>query len=299
MENILQLIIFGLRIGGVYALLAIGYTMVYGIVNMINMVHGDFLMIGAFAGYFILTLGAVYMGNPIFVLMALLVACILAGLTSVAVERIAYRPLRNKPKICSLITATGVSMFIENLFRALPFIGPTPRGFPVIIESQTIRLGSVETDSNSLIMIAVTVICCIVLNYFVEHTKTGWQMRAVSMDSEAASLMGINVDRIISVTFFIGAFLAGIGGIVYTSFFPMIDVYMGSWIGTKAFIAAVAGGIGDIKGAMVGGFLLGLIEIFATSIDSRFAYMVVFMMLIVVLVFKPTGLLGKTTIEKV
>lgn len=299
MVKLLQLIVYGLRIGGVYALLAIGYTMVYGIVNMINMVHGDFLMIGAFAGYFILTLGAAYTGSPLFIVAALLLACILAGLTSVTVERIAYRPIRHKPKICSLITAVGVSLFVENLFRALPFIGPTPRGFPTLIKTVPIKFGILETNNTALIMIAVTVVCCVVMNYFVEKTKTGWQMRAVSMDKEAAALMGINVNRIISLTFFIGAFLAGIGGIIYTSMFPMIDVYMGSWIGTKSFIAAVAGGIGDIKGAMIGGFLLGLIEILATSVDSRIAYMVVFVMLIVVLVFKPAGLLGKTTIEKV
>jgi branched-chain amino acid transport system permease protein len=273
--------------------------MVYGIVGMINFVHGDFLMIGAFASYFGLTLGAMYANSPLYVTCALLLACIITGLVSVSVERVAYKPLRSKPRLSALITAIGVSLFIENLFRSLKFIGPTPRGFPVFITSKVHSLGPISVNNLSLIVICVTIVLMLGMNFLIGKTKIGWQMRAVSLDKDAAALMGINVNRIISITFFIGAVLAAVTGILYSMMYPLIDVYMGTWLGTKAFIAAVFGGIGDIRGAMFGGIVLGAIEVLASAVNSSIGYMVAFIILILVLIFKPAGLLGNTTVEKV
>jgi len=302
MTTFFQLLIYGLQLGSVYALLALGYTMVYGIVGMINFAHGDFLMIGALSTVF---LAMAFMNtssaalSAIQVITIILIAMIGTGLIGVLVEAIAYKPLRDRPRMTALITAVGVSMFLQNFPRALPFIGPNPRPFPRLFPLVQINLGGVTITSTQLIMLGLSIILMVILYFIVNKTPLGAQMRAVSMDKDAALLMGININVIISLTFFIGAALASSSGIFYASIYPQVDVYMGSWLGTKSFIAAVLGGIGDIRGAMLGGFILGISEIFATSINSNLGYMIGFIVLILILLFKPAGLLGKFSIEKV
>lgn len=303
MKTFIQLLIYGLQLGSVYALLALGYTMVYGIVGMINLAHGDFLMIGALGTFFI-TQGftQIYGDNSLpfaIVGLIIIIAMFGTGMIGVGVEAVAYKPLRNRPRMSALITAVGVSMFLENFPRALPFIGPNPRPFPTLFPVKQFNLGGVQITSTQIIMIVMSVVLMTILYLTVNRTKVGSQMRAVSMDKEAASLMGINVNQIISITFFIGAALAAASGIFYASIYPQVEVYMGSWLGTKSFIAAVLGGIGDIRGAMLGGFILGITEILATAVNSNFGYAVGFIILIVILLVKPAGIMGKFTVEKV
>lgn len=299
MTTILQLIMYGLQLGSIYALIALGYTMVYGIIGLINFAHGDFLMVGAFAVFFLVqALGG---GSLSYILVAavIIIGMIFTGLLGVATERIAYKPLRKRPRLSALITAIGVSMFLENFPRALPFIGPAPRPFPALFPMQEYSIGGVGTNSVQLLMIALSVLLMAGLHYITTKTKVGSQMRAVQFDKDAAALMGINVNNIISVTFFIGAALAAAGGVFYASIYPMIDVYMGIWLGTKAFVAAVLGGIGDIRGAMLGGFIMGVAEVLATAVNSDLGYGAGFVILILILLFKPAGIMGKFTIEKV
>ncbi len=301
MTTFFQLLIYGLQLGSVYALLALGYTMVYGIVGMINFAHGDFLMIGALSTVFLAMAFMSTSGtlSALQVIAIILIAMIGTGLVGVIVEAVAYKPLRDRPRMTALITAVGVSMFLQNFPRALPFIGPNPRPFPRLFPLIQYNIGGVTITSTQLIMLFLSLLLMFILYYVVNKTPLGAQMRAVSMDKDAALLMGININVIISMTFFIGAALASSSGIFYASIYPQVDVYMGGWLGTKSFIAAVLGGIGDIRGAMLGGFILGISEIFATSINSNFGYMIGFIVLILILLFKPAGLLGKFSIEKV
>lgn len=229
----------------------------------------------------------------------IIIAMFGTGMIGIGVEAIAYRPLRNKPRMTALITAVGVSMFLENFPRALPFIGPNPRPFPTLFPVKQYRVCGIQITSTQIIMIVLSVVLMVILYLTVNRTKVGSQMRAVSMDKDAASLMGINVNKIISITFFIGAALAAASGIFYASIYPQVEVYMGAWLGTKSFIAAVLGGIGDIRGAMLGGFIMGVTEILATAVNSNFGYAVGFVILIVILLVKPAGIMGKFTIEKV
>lgn len=293
MATFFQLFMYGLQLGSIYALIALGYTMVYGIIGLINFAHGDFLMVGAFVAFF-----AVQLFHLGFV-PTIIVAMIITGLLGVGIEKIAYKPLRKKPRLTALITAIGVSIFLENFPRALPFIGPQPRPFPALLPLVKYNIGGVGTSSVQILMIVLSFLMMALLQYIVTKTKIGRQMRAASFDKDAASLMGINVNKIISVTFFIGAALAAAGGIFYATTYPIIDVYMGIWLGTKAFIAAVLGGIGDIRGAMVGGIIMGVAEVLATSVNSDLGYGVGFVILILILLFKPAGIMGKFTIEKV
>lgn len=298
-----QLLIYGLQLGSVYALLALGYTMVYGIVGMINFAHGDFLMIGALGTFFLaqgfasFTIDGGYTAAAVVVMIA--VAMVGTGMLGVAVEKIAYQPLRKRPRMSALITAVGVSMFLQNFPRALPFIGPSPRSFPTLFPVVRFTVGGVIISSTQIIMISLSIIFMVILYAVVQKTKIGRQMRAVSMDKDAAALMGININNVISFTFFIGAALAAASGIFYASTYPQVEVYMGSWLGTKSFIAAVLGGIGDIRGAMLGGFILGISEILATSINSNLGYAMGFIVLILILLFKPAGIMGKFTVDKV
>lgn len=277
--------------------------MVYGIVRMLNYAHGDFLMIGAMGTFFLGTAlnSTIVNGSfpPVIVGVIILVAMVLTGALGVGVEAIAYRPLRNRPRMSALITAVGVSMFLQNFPRALPFIGPSPRSFPKLFPTIRYDIFGVQVSSTQIIMIVLSIVFMIILDTVVRKTKMGTQMRAVSMDKDAASLMGIDINRVISFTFFIGAALAAASGIFYASIYPQVDVYMGSWLGTKSFIAAVLGGIGDIRGAMLGGFIMGITEILATSVNSNLGYAVGFIILIVILLVKPAGILGKLTIDKV
>lgn len=299
MSRIVQLLFFGLQLGGIYALLALGYNMVYGIVGMINFAHGDFLMVGAYAAFF---LAAALGGSPYAigtVILIFVLSMVISGVLGVVTERIAYKPLRNRPRLMSLITAVAVSMFIENLFRAIPFIGPTPRSFPSFFPLKSYSFLGAEITSIQIIIIVLSALLMLVLQIFITYTKVGRQMRAISMDREAAALVGINVNKTISITFLIGAALAAASGILYSSIYPIIDVYMGSWLGNKAFIAAVLGGIGDVRGAMLGGLIMGITEVLGTAINSDFGYGICFVILILIMLLKPAGLLGKNVIEKV
>lgn len=300
MAFVAQILVYGLQLGSIYALLAIGYTLVYGIISMINLAHADFMMLGAFIVYFLAHW--LFMGiadTVVQVLLLILLGMVLTGLFGAFVERVAYKPLRDRPKVSSLVAAIGVSMFMQNFMRAIPEIGPTPRPFPQLIQNVLIPLGPIQISSIQIVVIVTSLVLMLLMNFLVNHTKTGKQMLAVSCDKDASSLMGINVNRVISITFFIGAALAGICGVLYSSVYPSIEVIMGVTIGNKAFISAVLGGIGNIKGAMLGGIILGIAEMLATTVNSELAYGVSFVILILILLYKPAGLMGKVTTEKV
>jgi len=286
----LQQLINGLQLGFVYALIALGYTMVYGIVRLINFAHGDVFMIGAYLGFFALA----NWGLPFPV--AIIVAMVGCALLGMFIERVAYKPLRNAPRISALITAMGVSLFLEN-FTNLNFVfGPTPRAFPVV----TYQLGGVGITNVQLIVFGVAILLMAALTLFVAKTKTGRAMRAVSLDKDAARLMGINVNTVISITFGVGSALAGAGGVLYGIAYPQIQPLMGVMPGLKAFVAAVLGGIGIIPGAMLGALIMGVVETFTSAyVSSTLRDAVAFGILIVVLLARPTGLLGKSQSEKV
>ena len=296
---ILQLLIYGLQLGCAYALLAIGYSMVYGIIGMINFAHGDFLMVGAYVAYYIFAAFTDIPTNILIIVGVIIIAMFCTGGLGVTIERIAYKPLRNKARLTALITAIGVSLFLENFPRALPFIGPNAKSFPSIIPVRIFQLGSLTITSVQLVMICVTLVLCLVMYLFVQKTSYGKQMRAVCQDKDASSLMGINVNGVISLTFFIGASLAALSGCLYSTLYPTITLTMGSTMGLKSFICAVFGGIGDIRGAMMGGLMMGIIEIYASYLNSEYAYGVSFIILILVLLLRPEGILGHKTIEKV
>ena len=300
MAIVLQLLVYGLQLGSIYALLAIGYTLVFGIIRMINLAHGDFLMIGSYAIFFFVSLvfGNMMIG-PAVAFLVVMVCSSLTGMVGVGIERVAYKPLRARPKISSMIAAMGVSVFTQNFFRSLPFIGPNPKTFPTLLKDQLFTIGTVEFSFLRIITISFTIVIMIILYFIIMKTKIGLHMRAVSCDKDASALMGINIDRVISLTFFLGAMLAAFSGAFYASCYPVLMVTMGSTLGTKAFIAAVIGGIGDIRGAVLGGIILGVVEVGIAGIYSEMAYGFSFVMLIIVLLWKPEGLLGKPMIEKV
>ncbi len=291
-----QQLINGLSLGSIYALIALGYTMVYGIVKLINFAHGDVMMIGAYAGFFVLiALGA----SPYGLVCAFLAAMTACAFLILVIERVAYRPLRSAPRLNSLITAIAVELILQNLMRVLPFVGPNPRQYPRMAPVE-FRLGSISVSNIQLIVIVLSAILMIILNYIVNYTKTGKAMRAVSFDLGAASLMGISVNKTIAVTFVLGSILAGAGGVLYATAYPQIDPVMGYIPGLKAFVAAVLGGIGSIPGAMVGGIILGIAETMAKAyISSQYADAISYCILIVILLVKPAGLLGKKTHVKV
>jgi branched-chain amino acid transport system permease protein len=292
----LQQLINGLSLGSIYALIALGYTMVYGIVKLINFAHGDVMMMGAYAGYFVL----IAMGTGVSgMVCAFIAAMIICALLAVVIERFAYRPLRNAPRLNSLITAIAVELILQNLMRVLPFVGPDPRQFPTMA-TRNFSLGPISISNIQLIVILSSAVFMAVLNYVVNSTKTGKAMQAVSFDLQAASLMGISVDRTISITFVIGSILAGAGGVLYATAYPQIDPLMGYMPGLKAFIAAVLGGIGSIPGAMLGGIILGVAETMTKGyLSSQFADAISFSILIIILLVKPTGIFGKRTTVKV
>ena len=259
MAVFLQLLVYGLQLGSIYALLAIGYTMVFGIIKMINMAHCDFLMMGCYIVYFLVSVffGGEMIGPAIALLVVMLGSGVI-GMVGVGIERVAYRPLRNRPTIMCMISAIGVSIFTQNLFRAVPFIGPNPRSFPQLIQDFLIQVGPVKISFTRIITIVLSIIIMLLLFWLIQKSKIGMQMRAVSNDKDAACLMGININRVISITFFIGAFLAAVSGTFYASSYPVLQPTMATTLGNKAFIAAVVGGIGDIRGAVLGGFIIGV-----------------------------------------
>lgn len=286
-----QQLINGLALGSVYALIALGYTMVYGIIKLINFAHGDIYMLGAYFGFYAIT----RFHLPL--LPAILVSMALAAILGVTIEKIAYRPLRNSPRITALITAIGVSLFLES---AAQFVfGANFRPFPQVIPFSRIQLGPLFMTNRQLIMLGASLALMVILQFIVMYTKIGKAMRAVAMDKDAARLMGINVDRVISFTFAVGSSLAAAGGILVGMYYNRIDPYMGIMPGLKAFVAAVLGGIGVIPGAMLGGFLMGAAENMVVAFGrSTLRDAVAFAILILVLLLKPSGLMGKETAEK-
>lgn len=292
MGILLQQIVNGIALGSIYALIALGYTMVYGIIRLINFAHGEIYMIGAFVGYFALTA----FGLPFWV--SLLLAMVIPALLGVLIERVAYRPLRSSPSITVLITAIGVSLLLQNL--AMLWFSPDPKTFPHIFTRAPFNIGGVRISFPQVIVLATSVLLMIGLNFMVQKTKIGKAMRAVSQDKEAAKLMGIDTDRIISFTFAIGSALAGAAGVMVGIIYPRIQPLMGTMPGLKAFVAAVFGGIGSIPGAMLGGVIMGLTESLVTAyISSTWRDAIAFSLLIIILLVKPAGILGKSTREKV
>ncbi|MDX9898374.1 MAG: branched-chain amino acid ABC transporter permease [Spirochaetia bacterium] len=291
----LQQMTNALSLGSLYALIAVGYTMVYGILRLINFAHGDVFMLGAYFAFYAVTSLALPWG------VAFIVAIGLTGLFGMGLERIAYRPLRDSPKISIMISAIGASFLIENL--GIVIFGGRPKSFPSIpLFDTVIKFGSVSMLSVSLFIPVVTVLILVILLWIVNKTKTGLAMRAVSTDLDAARLMAIDVNKTISFTFAIGSVLAGIGGIMWTMKYPQLNPLMGFMPGLKCFIAAVIGGIGNISGAVLGGFILGFIEIMIVAFlpeltGYRDAFAFVF--LIIILLVKPAGLLGKKQTVKV
>ena len=292
-----QQFVNGLSLGSIYALIALGYTMVYGIVKLINFAHGDVMMIGAYAGYFVLVaLGA----TPLGMTFALLAAMVTCAILIIIIERVAYRPLRSAPRLNSLITAIAIELILQNVMRILPFVGPNPRQYPTM-ETVNFSLGFVSISNIQIIVILLSAILMVILNYIVNYTKVGKAMKAVSFDMGAASLMGINVNRIITLTFLIGSVLAGAGGVLYATAYPQIDPVMGYIPGLKAFVAAVLGGIGSIPGAMLGGIILGVAETMVKAYfpAPQYADAISYGILILILLVKPAGLLGKRVRVKV
>jgi len=288
----LQQLINGLALGSVYALLALGYTMVYGIIQLINFAHGEIYMIGAFAGFY----SASTLKLPL--IPTLLVAMVVSALAGIIIEKVAYKPLRNSPRIALLITAIGVSLFLQNAMRLL--VGSNPKPFPDLINAGSINIGSIQIEVKTILMFGISALLVFLLQFIVYKTKVGKAMRASSQDMEAASLMGINVDNTISLTFAIGSALAGIAGVLVAISYPSITPYMGAMPGLKAFVAAVLGGIGSIPGALVGGIAIGLLETFSKAyISTNFSDAIVFAILIIILLIKPAGLLGKKISVKV
>ncbi len=292
MDKLIQTLISGLSLGSIYALIALGYTMVYGIAKMLNFAHGDIIMVGAYA-----VITAVFtMGLPPFV--AILISIALCALLGIVIEFLAYRPLRQAQPLAVLITAIGVSYLLQNL--ALLIYGSEQKAFPTIVALPTVHIGGVYIDGITLATLVVTAVIMVALSLFINKTRMGKAMRAVSEDKEAAELMGISVNRTITVTFAIGSALAGIAAVFYGAAYTYIRPTTGAMPGIKAFTAAVFGGIGSIPGAMLGGILLGVIEqLSKTYISTLWADAIVFGVLVVVLVVKPTGLLGKKISEKV
>lgn len=322
-QTLPQVLIDGLTLGAVYAVIAIGYTMVYGILELINFAHGEIFMTGAFIGTAILLtfsgLGLLSMLPAILVLIIVLVASsILTGFLGMGIERVAYRPLRNAPKLITLITAIGISFLLQDIVR---FIAEMKKG-NYIITGPSLFTGKMKLDASAilpqfhdasfkstfLVVIIVAIIMMVILDLFVNRTKWGMAMRAVAQDKDTASLMTINVNKVISVTFFVGSALGGATGVLFAIQYGTIDPYIGFILGIKAFTAAVLGGIGNIRGAMAGGMIIGMLEMFAAAnlsdltggvFGAEYKDVFAFIILIVVLIFKPEGLFGKAAVEKV
>ncbi len=327
----LQQLVNGVQVGAIYALIALGYTMVYGIIKLINFAHADIFMIGAYLGLFIFNLFEIHLAEitlgamiVYFVLISIITMIICASI-GVIMEKLAYKPLRYKPRLSALITALGVSLFLENFLALKPFqfggvkleftrlvegvdkaiawfpFGPDPQSFPRILDVGNLYESETLIISHYFwIYLLITAVLLGGLYYIVQHTMLGKQMRAVSFDKDSASLMGININKIISFTFVIGPALAGVSGILYAMNYTSIaNPYLGIWPGWKAFIAAVLGGIGNLPGAVLGSFIMGISEAYAKSIDSNLGDGIAFLILILILLVRPAGLLGKETVEKV
>ncbi len=293
LEEFIQQLINGISLGSIYALIALGYTMVYGIVKLINFAHGDIYMVGAYLGFFAIAI----LGWPF--LPSLLMAMAVCAVLGVVIEKLAYKPLRNAPRIAALITAIGVSLFLE--YSMMLLVKPEVRSFPQVLSDVQYNLfGSLVISSRQVIILVVTIALMLLLQYIVHKTMIGKAMRAVSHDKQAAQLMGISVDNTISFTFAIGSSLAAAAGVLVGIYYNAINPLMGIMPGLKAFVAAVLGGIGIIPGAMAGGFLLGIVEAMVSGYGkSLYRDPVAFIILIIILIVKPAGLFGKNVREKV
>lgn len=321
----IQQIVNGLALGSIYALIALGYTMVYGVLRFINFAHADVLMLGAYAAFFIAPLSAkvaasvsalgigmfgngsmlagwmIGAGPVIGALLVVFIAAAICAVIGMVIELLAYRPLRDRPKLTVLITAIGVSLFIEFACQHEKLFGAATRRFPELIPQRDIVLGAVHLSSTDLIVLVLTGVILFILWFIVQKTKIGMALRALSFNQQAAALMGVSVNRVISFTFGLGSALAAVAGILYAMRAPGIDPLMGVQPGLRAFVAAVLGGIGNLPGAALGGIVLGLIETVAGGMPgvSNYRDGIAFAILILILLFRPAGLLGKATVEKV
>jgi len=305
LDILLQQLVNGLSLGGIYALIALGYTMVYGIIELINFAHGDIYTLGTFFSLAILlglgVNGEVHGFTLVWVLfLTVASAMLLCGIVGVLIERLAYRRLRNAPRLAPLITAIGVSFILENVMQL--WRGPSPVAFPAVIPNPTLHLGNVEIAAKQILVVTLAIVMMASLQLFIYRTKMGKAMRATAQDRDAAQLMGININTTIALTFLIGSALAGAAGFVSGVYYQSTWFFNGFEAGLKAFTAAVLGGIGNVAGAMLGGFVIGLVEAFATQFipgGAQWTNVVVFSVLVLVLVFRPSGLLGEALPEKV
>ncbi len=306
MSQFIQQLINGLSLGSIYALIALGYTMIYGVLRFINFAHGDVYMVGAFSGYYLGRWLTNSLGMPagwLLLVVVLLGSMIFCAITGLVIERLAYRPLRNSPRLTVLITAIGVSLFLE--YSGQVFFGADPKPFPALIPDRMINYGGLSFTNKGLIVLGVTIVLLVGLTFIVRKTKMGMAMRALSFNPMACSLMGINNNVIISFTFGLGSALAAAAGILSSLNYPVITPLMGLLPGIKAFVAAVLGGIGNIPGAALGGLILGVAETMIVGYGDKihvppsYRDAVAFVLLIAILLFKPSGLLGKGTVEKV
>lgn len=300
MQDFIQHLINGLNLGAIYALIALGYTMVYGVLELINFAHSEVYMVGAFASYYAARYGHLD-AKPGIVsfITCLIVSMIVCSILGLTIERLAYRPLRNAPKLNVLITAIGVSLFLQ--FAGQAVFGADPKVFPQVLEdSVLVEWGMIQLRLFDVVILLVAFIAMAGLHFLIQHTKTGKAIRAVSQSTRTATLMGISVNRMISITFILGSSLAGIGSVLVGLKYPKIDPLMGMMIGMKAFVAAVLGGIGNLPGAVVGGLVMGVCEEMVVGyLSSTYRDALAFGLLILILLFKPSGLLGKARVEKV
>ena len=302
LTEFLQQLINGISLGAFYALIALGYTMVYGVLRFINFAHGDIFMIGAFCGYYLTPkimpffTGAL---GPLGVVVVLLLSMAICATLGIVIEKLAYRPLRSRPKLTVLITAIGVSLFLE--FGGQFVFGADPKAFPELVTDRALEhTGPLTITTTQVAAFVVTIGLLLALTFIVKRTRLGMAMRAVSNNATAAALMGVNIDTVISFTFGLGSALAGAAGILYALSYPSIDPLMGVLPGIKAFVAAVLGGIGNIPGAAVGGLILGVVETFVGgSVFSTYRDAIAFALLIIILLFRPAGIFGKMQAEKV
>jgi branched-chain amino acid transport system permease protein len=301
MSEFIQQLINGVSLGSIYALIALGYTMVYGILRFINFAHSDIFMVGAFTAFYAAPTIISISGGNLFIVgpLSMIFAMLVCSALGVTIEKLAYKPLRSRPTIVVLITAIGVSFFLE--YGGQLVFGPDPKPFPDLIpKANVIDSGGIVVNSTPLVVIGTAVGLMLLLRWVVMSTKTGTAMRALSQNLEAARLMGININRIVSFTFILGSSLAAAAAVLYASIYPSINPLMGVFPGLKAFIAAVVGGIGNLVGAALGGLIIGITETFVTGyISPTYRDAIAFGILILILLFKPAGLLGKFESERV
>ena len=297
--NLIQPVLDGLFVGSFYALVALGYSMVYGIIKLLNFAHGDIYMLGAFAGFTVLSVAAGALGGGFFALIiVMIIAMVATGSLGLVLERVAYRPLRGAPRLSVLITAVGASFALE--YGIAVGFGPNPRVYPIGVAGGALNVAGGRITYPQLAMMAIAVALMVALDTLVRKTRSGRAMRAISQDPKACLLMGINVDNVISRTFFIGSALAGAAGVMAGAYYGKIDFLMGFIIGLKAFTAAVIGGIGNLRGAVLGALVLGLLEAFGVAfLGSQWRDVFAFGFLILFLTVRPTGLLGERVTERV